>query len=928
MKKTIIFLFLILGFIRAQADDTEPAIHFFHKDSIVASFLRSDVDSMTYSYLNMDNVRQEKISTHVIHLKNNQLYRIPASIVDSVVFTPPSSFIWTVTRDAKDVSLLKGTMRGSCGGKLIEGDMVEEVGFIVKKMSDKNALPKIIPVQKTLGKVEYEFNLIEDGIDCETDYKYQVYVTISGEKNRTFVGQERPLYLTPIQPYVCNKPKIEENEEACDITVYADLVFGDVRELDEAGIKMGFFYSHEKFDPNKPNAYVRTIPAVVNEKRIIIEGHIDNHGYGNKIYYAPFIEVCNVVTDEPSSFETPPQIKVETLGAHDIGAVSAKAGISLDVKMHEGQLKYGVVGIQKVEAPDIIDDRTRYEEFGSWFAPTPHQEYGVDFDDLTPNTTYYYRAYAIIDGIYYYGEVLSFTTNIIVKTYEATDVGATVAHVEGELMTKDAMLEGERFGFCYNTTGNPDENSPGAYGTFKSTSTPNFTWDMTNLEPETTYYYRAYVTYKGKTYFGEVMTFTTEGEGIMTLDCDYAMADIAKFNVWVDNTLPVEQIGFTLGLTSQADELGVLVMQTNAETIKSQNIHSIYIYNLTPSQTYYYRAYMIVNGKVCYGKVKVLQTSWEIDGDILDFIKNKCVYMVDSQPDYVRFDIKHHSVSSLLSPNTVKWGVYIENYNNSGEKYSLAESTNLSLPNDFISELEDDRDLEICVQRDWFDILDYDSFTAVKTVKIGIYKVVKYDDGTQNIYYSSPQEFNLVYDREPSIKFMDVTAKDNYYLIPGDAWATVAETHIDFYGMLWVAQIIPTNSRGSEYKFYDPLDNPGDCYATLNCGIAHKNVSSMNYLFKMILLDGSELWSSNAIKFSWNNDESVKSISITSNTRGMEVSNKSDNLPVHFDSITQEIRSCDPIIRTDSFKKEKVLERTNKTMTNKSFKPFSINMKR
>ena len=49
MKKAILFLFFILGAVCAQADDTEPSIHFFQKDSILASFLRSEVDSMTYS---------------------------------------------------------------------------------------------------------------------------------------------------------------------------------------------------------------------------------------------------------------------------------------------------------------------------------------------------------------------------------------------------------------------------------------------------------------------------------------------------------------------------------------------------------------------------------------------------------------------------------------------------------------------------------------------------------------------------------------------------------------------------------------------------------------------------------------------------------------------------------------------------------------
>lgn len=138
--------------------------------------------------------------------------------------------------------------------------------------------------------------------------------------------------------------------------------------------------------------------------------------------------------------------------------------------------------------------------------------YSVNFINLSPKTTYYYRAYADINGKRYYGNTKSFTTNdLFVLTQEATEVTISSAQIHAQLNYSDAVKEGERFGFYVNTSGNPNEsNAYDMYGTFKSGDSGYFYGNLSGLESNTVYYYRGYVTFNGATYYGEVKTFVTE----------------------------------------------------------------------------------------------------------------------------------------------------------------------------------------------------------------------------------------------------------------------------------------------------------------------------------------------------------------------------------------------------------------------------------
>ena len=151
---------------------------------------------------------------------------------------------------------------------------------------------------------------------------------------------------------------------------------------------------------------------------------------------------------------------------------------------------------------------------------------------LSAATTYYIRAYAKNSSGVGYGEQKSFTTNAglpSIKTILAQAKGATDAIAEGEVFSNG----GENlisFGFVYALTTNPTiENNKIEVG---ENIQGEYSYNLSNLTPQKTYYLRAYATNSTGTVYGEEKIFNTnEGDyfiikkpsenEILSVDQDY-----------------------------------------------------------------------------------------------------------------------------------------------------------------------------------------------------------------------------------------------------------------------------------------------------------------------------------------------------------------------------------------------------------------------
>ena len=137
--------------------------------------------------------------------------------------------------------------------------------------------------------------------------------------------------------------------------------------------------------------------------------------------------------------------------------------------------------------------------------------FSINITGLTPQTTYYVRAYATTSLGVVYGEQVSFTTpafrNPTVITSSVTNISANSATGGGSVgdYYNDGFTVSAR-GVCWSTSSNPTISSS---HTSNGTGTGSFSSSITGLTPNTTYYVRAYATTSNGTVYGSQESFRT-----------------------------------------------------------------------------------------------------------------------------------------------------------------------------------------------------------------------------------------------------------------------------------------------------------------------------------------------------------------------------------------------------------------------------------
>jgi uncharacterized protein (TIGR02145 family) len=191
---------------------------------------------------------------------------------------------------------------------------------------------------------------------------------------------------------------------------------------------------------------------------------------------------------------------LSTTAITDITQTTAKSGGNIT---SDGGAPITVHGVcwSTNENPTIDDNKT---EDG-----TGAGSFTSSVTGLEPNTTYYLRAYATNSAGTSYGSIMSFTTQArfpVLSTREVTDITENSATSGGNI-TDDGGVLITAHGVCWSTNENPtiDDNK-----TEDGTGAGSFTSSVTGLEPNTTYYLRAYATNSAGTSYGSIMSFTTQ----------------------------------------------------------------------------------------------------------------------------------------------------------------------------------------------------------------------------------------------------------------------------------------------------------------------------------------------------------------------------------------------------------------------------------
>ena len=232
--------------------------------------------------------------------------------------------------------------------------------------------------------------------------------------------------------------------------------------------------------------------------------------------------------------------------------------------------------------------------------------YSKNITGLDVSTTYYYKAYATNVAGTSYGEVKQFTTlpptPPTVQTGSATNITLAGVTLSGNVTADGGSTVTDR-GFMYGiSSNNLAQSAQSEYGT------GSYTKDITELDANTTYYYKAYATNAAGTSYGQVKQFTTSSPNAPTVQTVSAenitsTGAILSGNITTDGGSTVTDRGFIYGTGPYTYNLTESIQCESGTGTYTKNISG-----LDASSTYYYKAYATNAIGTSYGEVKQFTT--------------------------------------------------------------------------------------------------------------------------------------------------------------------------------------------------------------------------------------------------------------------------------------------------------------------------------
>jgi len=183
-------------------------------------------------------------------------------------------------------------------------------------------------------------------------------------------------------------------------------------------------------------------------------------------------------------------------------AITATSAISGGIIVSDGGEIITGVGVcwATTHNPTIANGKTRDDISNSFYSYLTL---------LMPNTTYYLRAYATNSINTSYGQEITFTTTSSIPELTAAPLSLLTSSTatSGGIISSDGGAAVTKRGVCWGKTQNPTiTNSL----TDNGKGTGSFTSNLTGLEPNTTYYLRAYAINNIGTAYSSQISFTTE----------------------------------------------------------------------------------------------------------------------------------------------------------------------------------------------------------------------------------------------------------------------------------------------------------------------------------------------------------------------------------------------------------------------------------
>ncbi|SEB06441.1 Protein of unknown function [Flavobacterium gillisiae] len=294
-----------------------------------------------------------------------------------------------------------------------------------------------------------------------------------------------------------------------------------------------------------------------------------------------------------------------TTDANQVTATSGNTGGTITNSGASNVISRGVCYSSTVTSPTTLDPKTNNG--------TGIGSFTSSLIGLTPNTTYYIRAYATNSIGTAYADVKSFRTTtatvpIGVKTTALSFTTQTTTIGGGNIYNDGGATISSR-GVCWsNTTTSPTITSP---KTIDGTGIGAFTSSITSLTPRTTYYVRAYATNSAGTAYGDTFSFTTVSATVPTGITTNSVSSITQTtaigggNINADGGATITSRGVCWSNTTSSPTI------SNSSTNNGSGTGSFSssLTGLTPSTTYYVRAYATNSVGTAYSSTTSFTTS-------------------------------------------------------------------------------------------------------------------------------------------------------------------------------------------------------------------------------------------------------------------------------------------------------------------------------
>lgn len=245
----------------------------------------------------------------------------------------------------------------------------------------------------------------------------------------------------------------------------------------------------------------------------------------------------------------------------------------------------------------------------------------VQATDLQYNTTYYYKSFVKRGGVYYSGDVRSFTSrdfDLFVRTEDAINITEYGALLMGNVQvdSKDELS----YNACFLLSDEYNELESLISNGSRFIAEPDFQFQLSHLNLNTTYYYVACVTILDKTVYGDVKSFST---------CDIS-ASVATLDATDKGLLHATLNGrISLGNTSELSVKSWFIYSKTANTLEALLDEGIdtkngseeptliskgdylfsYSLDCCYNTTYYYVACARIQDKLFYGSINSFTTS-------------------------------------------------------------------------------------------------------------------------------------------------------------------------------------------------------------------------------------------------------------------------------------------------------------------------------